>query len=260
MFDLSGKVSVITGGSSGIGLAVARRFRAAGARVFIACRRDATELANELGATFVRTDVCKEDEGKALMDRVQRDAGHLDVLVNCAGAPASKGGIEQLTSEKLLEAFSVHALATLYCMKHGARLMRPGSAIINVTSLSGVLGVPDYGAYTAAKFAANGLTLCAALELGARGIRVNAICPPSVRTPMLASSVGADVEARLTQTASALDRIIEPEEVAALIHYLAADDCATFSGQLIRLDAGMTAGYSPALLDVLGKGLGHRPS
>lgn len=256
MFSLSGKIAVITGGSSGIGKATARRFAEAGATVVIAARGDATAFANEIGATFKRTDVSIEKDVQTLMDETAARFGRIDILVNNAGAFAGGAMLEALNAEDMLRAFNVNTLGPFYGIKYAMPHMKAGSAIINTSSLAGLVGMPGYANYAASKFALNGLTLCAALELGPRGIRVNAICPPSVNTPMLTESETADVEAVLTRTTSSLDRIIEPEEVAALMHYLVSDDAPTFTGQLIRLDAGMGAGYSIAMCEGIARAAG----
>ncbi|REE06477.1 3alpha(or 20beta)-hydroxysteroid dehydrogenase [Paraburkholderia sp. BL27I4N3] len=256
MFSLKDKVAIITGGSSGIGAAAARRFCTAGAKVIIAARHDATALAQEIGATFIRTDVTVEKDVQTLMDSAAERFGQIDILLNNAGSFDGFGSIEAITAEDMSRLFAINTIGPFFGMKYAAAHMRSGSVIINTSSLAGLSGVPEYSAYAASKFALNGLTLCAAIEFGPRGIRVNAICPPSVNTPMLAQSATAEVEAALTRTTSTLNRIIEPEEVAALMHFLASEDCPTFTGQLIRLDAGMNAGYSIAMCGAIASAAG----
>jgi 3alpha(or 20beta)-hydroxysteroid dehydrogenase len=128
--------------------------------------------------------------------------------------------------------------------------MPPGGAIVNTASIAGVIGYPTYSAYGASKFAIVGLTKIAALELGPRGIRVNCICPSSVNTPQLRDDPTGDVEVAALGTASGLRRLIQPEDVAAAMHFLVADDCPVISGQAIVLDGAATAGISPALIEL----------
>ena len=113
-----------------------------------------------------------------------------------------------------------------------------------------MIGYPTYSAYGASKFAIVGLTKIAALELGPRGIRVNCICPSSVNTPQLRDDPTGDVEVAALGTASGLRRLIQPEDVAAAMHFLVADDCPVISGQAIVLDGAATAGISPALIEL----------
>jgi len=251
VFSVRDKVTVITGGSSGIGEAAARRFQAAGARVCIAARRDASALADELGALFVACDISQESDVRRLVGQVVDRFGRIDVLLNNAGHFGRTASILERTADEMRYSFEVNALGAMHAMKHVVPHMRPGSAIINTSSLGGLVGMPGYSDYAASKFALNGLTLVAAMEFGPLGIRVNAICPASVRTPMLTGQDGAEAEIALCRTTSALDRIIEPEEVAAMMHYLASDDCPTVTGQLITLDAGMRAGYSEASIEAI---------
>lgn len=245
-FSVRDKVIVITGGSSGIGAAAARRFAGAGAKVCIAARNDASALADEIGAMFVSCDVAKEEEVRAMIDRVVDRFGRIDVLINNAGRFGRTVSILERTADEMRHSFEVNTLGAMYGMKYAVPHMRPGSAIINTSSVGGLTGISGYSDYAASKFALNGLTLVAAMEFGPLGIRVNAICPTSVNTPMLVAQDNAEAEIALCRTASALDRIIEPEEVAAMMHYLASDDCPTVTGRLIALDAGMTAGVSDA--------------
>jgi NAD(P)-dependent dehydrogenase (short-subunit alcohol dehydrogenase family) len=129
--------------------------------------------------------------------------------------------------------------------------MRPGASIINTASLAGQMGFPGYAAYSASKAAVIALTRVAALEYGPRGIRVNCICPGSVDTPMLAAQPSGEVEAGLIGVAAPLGRIVHPDEVAALLHFLAADDCPVLSGLAITIDGGMSSGMSIALTEAV---------
>lgn len=251
MFRLDAKVAVITGGTSGIGLATAKRFVAAGADVVIAGRRDAESLASEIGAIAIQTDVGDEQSVKALMDEAAKRFGRIDICVNNAGIFTPAVPLDDVTTEDMTECYRVNTLGTLWGMRYAAAHMPRGGAIVNTSSLAGVIGWAHYSAYTASKFAINGLTRNAAIEYGPRGIKVNCVCPATVDTPMLYEVEIGRAEARLCTVTSTLEAISKAEDVAALIHFLAASDCGTVTGQEICIDAGVTAGYSMALNDVI---------
>ncbi|NML90660.1 SDR family oxidoreductase [Sphingobium sp. TB-6] len=249
MFSLHGKITVITGASSGIGRAAADRFAKAGSNIVIACRRDVSDFAKTIGARWIRTDVGIEREVKACMDQAADLFGRIDVLINNAGYWGCSADLEEASEDEFDRNFQINAKGPFFGIKHASRHMPRGSSIITTTSLASVIGLPGYGAYTAAKFAASGLLKCAAMELGPKGIRVNEISPTSVDTPMLRNQDSAEAEIAMTSTASALGRIVQPEEVAALMHFLASDDCGAISGQQIVVDCGQTAGCSVASMN-----------
>ena len=242
-FDLSGKVAVITGGTSGIGLASAKRLAAAGAKVAIAGRRDASELASTFGAIAVSCDVSKEDDIQLLMQVVHDRLGKLDIVVNNAGVNA---GYDQLTDSEVKDFdfnYSINTMGVANGIKHAVPLMNDGGSIVNVASVAGLQGVAYLAPYVASKWAVIGLTRTAAVELGTRKIRVNAVCPTSVNTPM-AHAEGGEAQLRMEKKAVPLGRIAEPEEIAAMIHFLVAPDCNFITGQALAVDGGFTAGLS----------------
>ena len=249
MFSLENKVAVITGAASGIGLATARRLAEAEATVVLADVSDAAAQAAELGGRYVRADVSNEEDVRRLMAEVAGITGRIDICINNAGV-ATAAPLVETVEEDVRSAFSVNTLGALFGMKHAAAYMPPGGAIVNTASIAGVIGYPTYSAYGASKFAIVGLTKIAALELGPRGIRVNCICPSSVNTPQLRDDPTGDVEVAALGTASGLRRLIQPEDVAAAMHFLVADDCPVISGQAIVLDGAATAGISPALIEL----------
>ena len=242
-FDLSGKVAVITGGTSGIGLATAKRLAAAGAKVAIAGRRAASELAESFGAISVACDVSREDDIQALMQTVHDSLGPLDIVVNNAGVNAGYNELTDSEAKDFEFNFSVNTMGVANGIKHAVPLMNDNGSIINVASVAGLQGVAYLAPYVASKWAVIGLTRTAAVELGSRKIRVNAVCPTSVNTPM-AHAEGGEPQLRMEHKAVPLARIAEPGEIAAIIHFLAAPDCGFINGQAIAVDGGFTAGLS----------------
>lgn len=251
LFSLKEKVAVITGGSSGIGKATAERFAEAGAKVVIAARNDASSFAQSIGGIFVQTDVSSEEDVKRLVATVAEMYGRIDVLVNNAGYFGTTVDIGLKEADEFRRCFDVNTLGPFYAIKHAAALMPPGSAIICTTSLASLIGLPGYSDYTASKLATSGLVRCAAMELGPKGIRVNEVCPTSTNTPMLIGQDSAQAEIALTTTAAAIGNLVEPEEIAALIHFLAASDCPTLTGQQIAIDGGITAGFSNGNIEAI---------
>lgn len=250
MFSLQDRVAVITGGASGIGLATARRLIAAGARVVLVDRDDADAVAAEIGAVARRADVSDGRAFAAAIDWAAAQHGGIDILVNNAGVFV-EGMIDDTSADDMRASFDVNAVGVLHGIRHATKHMGPGASIINTASLAGLVGFAGYAAYSASKAAVIAITRVAALEYGPRGIRVNCICPGSVDTPMLAAQAGGEVEAGLIGVAAPLGRIVRPEEVAALIHFLASDDCPMLSGLAIPIDGGMSAGMSIRLTEAV---------
>jgi NAD(P)-dependent dehydrogenase (short-subunit alcohol dehydrogenase family) len=245
-FNLDGMNAVVTGGSQGIGAAIAVRLRDAGASVHVA---DINECVDS-SFGFTKTDVSDETAIKKLMQEAAESLGPIDVLVNNAGIHRNYDHMSEATEEDFDRCFDVNTKGVAYGIKHVLPHMRSGGSIINVSSVSAVLGVGGLGTYTASKAAVIGLTKVAAVELAHKKIRVNAICPGSVNTPMALEDGG---EALLTVEAKAtpLGRICEPDEVAALVHFLAAPDCSFITGQAINICGGLTAGLSENLWSAL---------
>ncbi|MEO8448439.1 MAG: SDR family NAD(P)-dependent oxidoreductase [Gemmatimonadota bacterium] len=246
-FSLKGKVAVITGGGSGIGLASARRFAAAGARVTIANRSDSTQLAADMGATFIRADVAVEADVEALMSGVAKREGAIDIVVNNAGFGEVGAEVAELSQAVLQHHLDVNLFGVLYGIKYGVPHMHRGGSIVNVSSLAGLVGFPTYGAYVASKWAVVGLTKSAAVELGPRRIRVNCVCPGTIDTP-INQQAGAEAELEIVKTIAPLGRIGTPEEVAAAIHFLASDDAGYVTGSALEVDGGWLSGTSMALI------------
>ncbi|KPJ81338.1 MAG: short-chain dehydrogenase [Gammaproteobacteria bacterium SG8_30] len=251
MFSLQGKHAFITGGSQGIGLAVARRYRQAGAEVTLTDIADGTTVAAEIGARFLRLDVSDEGATAAALDATVSAGGTLDVVVLNAGIGDVGQPITQVDSVALERMTRINQWGVLYGLKHAPTRMKDGGSIIATSSLAAIVNMPGSVAYSAAKRAVLAMIEMAALELGARGIRANAVCPGYVATAM---GSGEEGEA-LARTMTALGRVATTDDLVGVYHFLATDESSYVTGQAIRVDGGWTAGASPALLTrVIGAG------
>ena len=248
MFSLEGKVAIVTGANRGIGLATTKRFLEAGAQVVMACRSDAVSLAKNLGANYIKTDVSKEHDVSEMVDEVAHLYGKVDILVNNAGIGHIDRLVRDAVKAEYEEAMAVNFMSALYGIKHAGRHMRPGGAIVNIASLGGVFGSPAYGAYGASKAAMIQITKVAALEYADLGIRINCVCPATVKTEMVE---GSSSEVALSKAIWPLRRMAEPEEIAAAVHFLVADDCKYLTGQAIYLDGGYSAGIGAAEIEAI---------
>jgi 3alpha(or 20beta)-hydroxysteroid dehydrogenase len=256
MFSLEDKVAVITGGASGIGKASALRFSQAGAKVVLGDIQDGAEAAERAGGTFVRTDVSKEWEVKALIEAAVETHGRLDILVNNAGI-GEGNEIKDVSEAELDRIFNVNTKGVLWGMKHAVPHISDGGSIINTASYAGLAAFPGYGSYTASKCAVIGFTKTAALELAPRRIRVNAVCPGTIDTPINEGPM-AEVENALAGNVHPLGRLGRAEEVAALFHFLASDESAFITGIAIPIDGGLSAGIGLGIVEpLLGVILGH---
>jgi NAD(P)-dependent dehydrogenase (short-subunit alcohol dehydrogenase family) len=242
VFDLSGKAAVVTGAASGIGLAVARRFRAAGAQVTIADRIDAGGLAAQLGAQFVQADVSVEAEVAALLDAARAQHGRVDILVNNAGIQPLGVGFADLTEALLARTLAVNVAGVAFGIKHAARMLEEGGRVINTGSFVGQIATPGAAAYATSKAAVIHLTRLGAIELAPRRITVNCVCPGTVRTPAV-TAIADNPEIPFIEQTAPLGRLAEVDEVAAAFHYLAAPEAAYVTGQVLNIDGGLTAGW-----------------
>lgn len=243
MFSIKGKNTFITGGSSGIGLAVAQRFLKCGANVIVSDVQNPPDSVLEHGASFIELDVSNEEAVASALQEADRRIGKLDVLINNAGVTGEGNTfMEDNTPEGTKKTLDINMHGVYYGLKHGPKHMNDGGSIINTSSLAAIVGFPGLGPYSASKAAVLSYTKTAALELAPRGIRVNAICPTFVRTAMFDAD---DVD--YTEIAEAfipLGRVSETYDLEGVFHFLAADESAFVTGQAIAVDGGMSLGVS----------------
>ena len=255
MFDLTGKVCVVTGAGSGIGEAIANAFADAGAKVYVAERDEGkgTLVADAIrrrgkAAQFIQTDIAVEGDSKKCAAGVLDDnEGRCDVLVNNAGV-GSVGTVLTTTAADLDRLYAVNVRGTMFMCQAFLPSMigaRAGS-IINLASIGGVVAVRDRFAYCTTKFAIVGMTKCMALDHATTQVRVNCICPGRVETPWVQQRLAeypdpakAYEEMRSTQ---ALGRMGTPNEIAAAAVYLASDESSFVTGSEFIIDGGWSAG------------------
>lgn len=240
-----GKVAVVTGGASGIGAAVARRLAGEGAAVAVSDLDGpaALALAEELRskgsrAIGVATDVGDEEAVRSLVARAVSELGALDVMVNNAGVGEQSTPIDERSADDWHRVIRVDLDGVFYGVKHAARAMKAqgrGGAIVNMASILGLVGFKGAPAYTAAKHGVVGLTKAVALELAPFGIRVVSVNPAFIRTPLIRGLEDAVLPLH------PLGRLGEPDEVAALVAYLASDEAAFLTGASYLIDGGFTA-------------------
>lgn len=246
---MTSPVVLITGALTGIGRATAVAFAKSGARLVVSGRRDAEGrvLEAELRgfgaeALFVRADVRRDDELRALVDLAVERFGRLDVAVNNAGTEGVPGQIVDQTAESYAATFDTNVLGTLLSMKHELRVMtaQGGGNIINISSTYGHEGAAYASVYAGSKHAVEGMTKSAALEVAAHGVRVNAVAPGPTDTGMLDRFTGNAENKAALAGAVPLGRVGAPGDIAAAVLYLASAEFVT--GQILTVDGGKTAG------------------
>ncbi len=254
MADLGGRVALVTGAGSGIGRAMARRLASDGAAVMCAdldeegAQQTAAEVAEHGGrSAAMRLDVTSEEDVQGALQRTAAELGGLHVLMNNAGVGGGFGW-ERTTA--------VNLDGVYYGLAHGARFMAEhgGGAIVNTASVAGLVGLvgaqpadglPDpeagAGAYVAAKHGVVGLTRQFALTYARFGVRVNAVCPGYIDTPMIANVAGVPAGRKFLESLHPLGRLGRPEEIAAAAAFLAGDDASFITGVALAVDGGYTA-------------------
>jgi 3-oxoacyl-[acyl-carrier protein] reductase len=259
---LDGKIAVITGGAGGIGAATARLLASHGAHVVIT-----SELPEEAmqpvcegiqaaggAASVARCDVTRTEDRVGLMARIERDHGRLDILVQSAGV-CFRGRLEEMPAQQIETMFAVNAIGPILMIQNALPLMRRGGggAIVNIASGASVIGVAQFAVYAASKAAMQHFTRTLAPELARSGIRVNAVGPGSVRTPMLGftnetltESQAASLAKRAAGSVSPYgNAIMEPEDIAQIVLFLVSDASRALQGAFVLADQGVTAAMTP---------------
>ncbi|MFY0624897.1 MAG: SDR family oxidoreductase [Reichenbachiella sp.] len=251
---------VIVAGASGIGRVIAEKFNQQGAQLFV-CDIDERHLSDfgqaQPNIYLQRTDVSKFNEVQAFFKTVAQKVKHIDVLINCAGIAGPTAPMDEIEPKDWERTVDVNINGMFYCLKECIPLLKGSNngSIINLASNAAFFGFPLRSPYTAAKWATIGMTKTLAMELGGKGIRVNAICPGSVSGERINRVIEADAKTqqksieeikKLYVKQSSLKSFVEPEDVAHLALFLSSDYGRFISGQAIGLD-GHTEGLSNEL-------------
>lgn len=250
---LKNRIAIVTGAARGIGLAIAERFVAEGARVIMCDVLDdvGVKEASRIGATYHHCDVSKASEVKALVAATVKDFGAIDVLVNNAGISVIKDFFD-VTEDDFDRVIGVNLKGSFLMLQDVAREMvkqvaagRKAGAIVNMSSVNDTLAIPAIAPYTMSKGGVKQLTAVSALALAPHGIRVNGIGPGSIRTDMLAGTLADKAAMNRALSRTPLGRVGETAEIASVAAFLASDDASYISGQIIYVDgARMPLNYT----------------
>ena len=245
--DFTDKIAIVTGGASGMGAATAREFAAAGARVVIVDRNAelAMAVAQEIGVETAVGDVSDPDFCQKVVDDVAEKYGRLDILVNAAGIIVRADALGT-SNEQWQKVMNVNVSGIFYLSRAAVAVMKQQGkgVIVNFGSIWGGVGAAGVVAYCASKGAVHQLTRAMALDHVKDGIRINAICPGEVNTPMLASERSEPVTDEILQRIASsvpMERLADPVEIARVVLFLASDDASYMTGAMVNVDAGYTA-------------------
>lgn len=252
MAKMEGKVAIVTGASSGIGLHTARLFAEKGASVVLAdldetAGNEAAQAIEDAGgnALFVKTDVSQSAQVKTLVKKTIERFGRLDYAVNNAGIGGESVPTADISEEGWNRVIGINLTGVWLCMKHEieAMLENEGGAIVNVASILGKVGFANAAAYVSAKHGVVGLTKSAAMEYATLGIRVNVVCPGFIYTPMLENAGMAEGTEMYNYISSLhpMQRMGTSEEVAAMIVWACSDEASFVTGASLLVDGGYTA-------------------
>jgi NAD(P)-dependent dehydrogenase (short-subunit alcohol dehydrogenase family) len=248
MSQFVGKVVLVTGGNAGIGRAAALEFANQGAQVVVSGRRekegrDVIDELEALGgeAIFVKTDVSKEREVKAMIERTLATFGRLDCAFNNAGIVQAPTPLPDQTEETYDQIMDINVKGVWLSLKHEipAMLKTGGGAIVNNSSVGGLVGFATAPVYVASKHAVIGLTKSVALEYATQHVRVNAVAPGTIETRMFRDF--APEVRQMLESAHPMGRIGQPEEIASTVVWLCSDGASFVTGQTVPIDGGYTA-------------------
>jgi len=248
MFSLVGKRAFITGGISGIGRAVAEAYVAQGAIVVVADIADGTEIAREIGATFVHVDVSDETSVAGAIDAaVELAGGKLDIVVLNAGVGDVAPSFENTDQALIEKVTKINYWGVLYGLKHAPSRMNNGGSIVSTSSMAAFINLPGAGVYSSGKRAVTSMTEMAALELGNRSIRVNAVCPGYTATALGSGEEGQ----KLCEAFTALGRVATVADMAGVYVFLACQASVYMTGQSLKVDGGWSCGPTEKLLELI---------
>jgi len=250
MSEFDGKVALVTGASSGIGRSTAILYAKYGAHVVVSDvdahgGEETVEMINQAEgkAIFVRTDVSKFDACQSLVQQAVDRFGRLDFACNNAGIGGESNPIAEMSEEGWNRVISINLSGVFYCMHHEikAMLQNGGGSIVNMASILGQVGFAGSSAYVSAKHGILGLTRTAALEYGKAGVRVNAVGPAFILTPMIQGITADPTVEKMLVGAHPIGRLGKPEEVAELVIWLSSDKASFVSGGYYPVDGGYLA-------------------
>ena len=249
-FSIRGNRTFILGGTAGIGLGIARHFIADGASVAIAGRRaNGQAIADQIGADFIQLDLADpESIGEGMKQAAERLGGGFDTLILNAGMTAEAGEVGSLDMKLFRRVFEINLFGVTQAMRDGLAHMAPGSSIIVTSSPIVNALVAGVSAYAASKAAIDTVVKSAALELGPRGIRVNAVLPGVVETEMALDPAALQEELEILSTLTANGKVRQPADLAPPFQFLASEAGKVCTGALLACDDGAMAGFSQPLM------------
>ena len=250
-FSIAGTHSLIVGGTAGIGLGVAEHFVQAGADVIITGRRAAGEsIAAGIGARFVRMDLAEPGSITAgIKSAADLFGGGIDSLILNAGIADDAGAAEALDLAVFRRVFEINVFGVAQALRDGIAFMKSGGSVIVTSSPAATELMPGVAAYGASKAAVNALVKTAAIELGPRGLRVNAVLPGVIETEMAFDPEGLEEELERLSSLTATGKVRQPAELGPPFQFLASAASATCTGALLACEDGVSAGFSSLLLE-----------